>query len=828
MENEVGTRYRPEKMSKKRIRHGSIEQLWNRHEERMRPSRTRIKVCKGAREGDQLFSLPTEFDVPGAENLVVSLPQRQVVPLKTSNVLARKQPRLQRFQVGNTLKAGLVAGNIETWVNAAVEKKTNWGELIGKLFLDGECAVIVTPSLADWQHSPDFMDSLTHEEFEQLEESTQRRYRRVNEYDEPILDDDDDEMPSNKRRKKKKALTATTEETRYVRVNDDGEPMPNPRYLRDSSGREADDAYYANSRRKFKEDRSKTEKAFEEEQQHWLLEELPFRISTISASQCLPIFGMDQELEGLIVKRTFSRDVLLAHDYIWEEDADLLTEEPNEHGEVVLYEYWGTDIDGSPYVSYSVNGSRTHFRAYDEEGPEQYDAVIDLRKEFGLRKLPVMYVWGLHFETEDVRMKGIPFLWPVLGAITGVEALATSVLIHSYSTAFGAWGIQADPQIIRDFPELLTDASRPRTFKTAPMTMTILPGRPYPLVHSGVGKDVKDLMNMLMQASSSMSPSDIAFGGGNATSGHDRALSREYLETSMNQVLEGALRAYQFIGEKVLEIACGITKITGVNIPVYATVPVPQTTGNKNRSQSERQIIELRPEWVGPIYSLSAFYPRSAGENMAELQQLAQLYLQGLVTFREFREKGFGDENPAATLLEIFTDQYLKTDAGRTEIAQLAAEMMGSDSEEEKQKLIDQKRLTPGGVPIAALPPELQALQTGQIPPGVDAELFLTKLQGMLAHDSARAALNPSGPMGPGTPPAALAQGAGPVIPPAMTPQGAPGPATATQPGMNQQAPTLPGMSLPNAPAQAAGGQIAGEMGTASVMRDSAAAASLG
>ena len=830
MEQVEGTRFRPEKLSRKRVRHGAIEQLWNRHETRMKPSRDRIKICKEAREGKQLFSLPTEFDVQGAESLIVSLPQRQVIPLKTSNVLARKQPRFQRFPVGNTLKAGLIAGNIETWVNAAVEKKINWGELIGKLFLDGEVAVMVIPSLADWQHSPDFMDSLTQEEFATLEPETRKRYRRVNEYDEPIEDDDYDDMESSKRKKKskKKTLAAIGEESRYVRVDERGNPMPKARYLRDSQNREPDDGYYTESKRKFREDRSKTEKAFEVEQQHWLLEELPFRISTISASQCLPIFGLDQELEGLIVKRTFSRDVLLSHDYIWEEDSDLLTEEPDDHGEVVLYEYWGTDTDGTPYVSYSVNGSRTHFRSFEDNDPVELDAVIDLRKEFGLRKLPIMYVWGLHFETEDVRMKGIPFLWPVLGAITGVEALATSVLVHSYSTAFGAWGIQADPQIIRDFPELLTEASRPRTFKTSPMTMTILPGRPYPLVHPGVGKDVKDLMNMLMQASSSMSPSDIAFGGGTATSGHDRALSREYLETSMNQVLEGALKAYQFVGERVLEISCGITKTTGVNIPVYATVPVPQTTGNKNKSQSERAIIELRPEWIGPIYNLSAFYPRSAGENMAELQQLAQLYLQGLVTFREFREKGFGDENPAATLLEIFTDQYLKTDAGRTEIAQLAAEIMGADSETEKQKLIEQKRLTPGGVPIAALPPELQALNTGEIPPGVDAELFLTKLQGMLAHDKARAALNPSGPLGPGTPPSQLGA-PGPVIPPAMTPQGAPGPATAqVGGGMNEQAPTLSGMSLPNAAAQAVGGRVAGEIGTASNMRDSAAAAQMG
>jgi hypothetical protein len=662
----------------------------------------------------------------------------------------------------------------------------------------------------------------------------------VDEDDEPILDDDDeDDLPRKGTALNKRSRRALKRSDRYVRVDKYGRPMPDRRYLRDSYrgrdypyGRDPDDPYYTeNPRRKFKENRKNTEKAFEIEQQHWLSEQLPFRISIVSASQCLPIFGTDQQLQGLVVKRTFSRNTLLAHDYIWEDNEDLLMENAEEEGEVVLYEYWGQDRDGTPYVSYSVNGAETYWRGDDEDdeednGDRRHDAVIDLRKEFGLRRLPVMYNWGLHWETDDVKMKGVPFLWPVLGAITGVEALSTSILVHSYSTAFGSWGVQADPQIIRDFPEILSENGRPRSYVFAPLTTTILPGRPYPLVHPGTGKDVKDLLNMLMTASASMAPSDIAFGGGAATSGHDRALSREYLETSMNQVLEGALKAYEFIGECVLELCCGITKMTGVPVPVYATVPVPQITGLKNRTNTERQIIELKPEWVGPIYNLEAFYPKAAGENLAELQQLAQLHLQGLVTFREFREKGFGDENPAATLIEIFTDQYLRTDAGKTEIAQLAAEMMGADAEEEKQKLIDQQKLTEGGTPLSALPLELQALNTGQIPPGLDPELFLTKLAGMQAHDAARASLKPSGPLGPVASPGAA--GPLPNIPPAMNPPGAPGPAGPAPQGTGEQAPTLTGMSLPNPINSALGGQIAGEMGTASQMRDDVARARIG
>lgn len=843
LESSVGLRYKHPKMTRKRVCHGDIKNLWDRTMARMKPSRDRIRECKDMRNGVPRFKMPKEFDVPGTEHLGISVPNKIIVPLKTTNVMSRKPPRYQRHPVGKGLRPSFIAGNIETWVNAAVESKMQWGELIGKLLLDGECAVMVVPSLADWQHSPDFMDSLTADEYDALDEETKERYMMVDENDDPMFEEDDDDFehsrrkPRNRMSIKEKNPVFRPDNARYVRVDDDGNPMPQRRYWRDSHrspeypyGRDPDDAYYAdNPRRKFKEDRRNTERAFIEEQQHWLVEKLPFRISVVSAENCLPVFSVDQKLKGLIVKRTFNRETLLAADYIWESDSDFLSPTAEGEGEVTLYEYWGEDADGTPYVAYSVEGVNTYFKTSVQDIDGREPAVIDLRKEFGLRQLPVMYCWGLHFETDDVKMKGIPFLWPVLGAITGVEALSTSVLIHAYSTAFGAWGVQVDPQILRDYPELLTDNGLPRSFNFAPMSMNFLPGRPYPMSHPGVGKDVKDLLNMLTQASEAMAGAGPAFGGSGATSGHDRALSREYLETSMNQVLDGALQAYRFIGEKVLEICCGITKMTGVTVPVYATVPEPQTKGTKNKSNLEKAIIELRPEWVGPIYNLVAFYPKSAGENMAELQQLAQLYLQGLITFREFREKGFGDENPAATLIEIFTDGYLKSDAGKSEIAQLAAEMLGATSEEEKDRLMEEQRLTPGGTPLAALPPELQALNTGQIPPGVDPELFLTKLQGMMAHDAARASLKPSGPAGPGVNIQSLGAQAGANIPPQMGPNGAPGPAPAPGAGSTgNQAPTMTGLSQPNAAQSELGGIIAGQMGTASQMRDSAALANAG
>jgi hypothetical protein len=396
------------KITRKRVSSSDIQNLWERNYQKIRQSRDRINQCRDIRYGRQMFQLPPDFDVPGAENLIISLPQKMTVSLKTINVLSRKQPKLQRHSVGIGPDPEITASNIETWVNAAVEKQIRWGELIGKLFDDGEAAVLVIPSLAHWEKSPDFMDSLSEEEFKTLDEETQSRYKRIS-ADE---DEEDEDTPS-----------------RYVRVDANGEPQPHERYLRDggpNGGRSYDDPYYTeNPRRKFKENRKNSSKAFAQEQAHWLKENLPFRVSVISATECCPIFGTDDELLGLIVRRTFNREFLLSRDYVWEDDADMIVPSgSNDIGEVVLYEYWGTDRDGVPYVAYSVNGTETHFR---DEDDRLADAVIDLRKEFGLRKLPVKYCWGLHFETDDYRMRSVPFLWPVIGSITGVEALATSI-----------------------------------------------------------------------------------------------------------------------------------------------------------------------------------------------------------------------------------------------------------------------------------------------------------------------------------------------------------------------------------------------------------------
>jgi hypothetical protein len=765
--------------------------IWNTYWNQVLPSRTRIDETLQVIFGEKGFELPAEFDVPGAENMHVTFPQKKTLPLKMINVLQRTRPKLKRHPIGHTPRAQSVSSNIEVWINAVCDKAIDWRKLIGTLFLEGECAVIAVPSPANWSRKPDFLDTLEYAEWKKLSPKVQKKYTK---------DDEDSE----------------NEESTYTRRDDDGVEMPKDRFRVDSRGRAPDDPYYLLSKRKFKEDRKKSQKEFEEEEKHWLAERLPFSTRIIHANDCAPIFGDNDQLEGLIVKTEYNTESLIARDYIWEDDVDLMTpvQGNQSSGSTTLYEYWGLDKDGTPYVAYSVNGNKTFFKE-DEEGNELADAVIDLKEAFGFTKLPVQYCYGLHFETNDASQKGVPFLEPVLDSIIGAEALATSIVVHAYSTAFGSWGVQVDPAILERSPNVLLENGVPRTWEFKPLTTTVLPGRPYPMVHQGVGRDVKDLLQLLLQSSASMAPVEAVFGGQGAQSGHDRALAREYLVTSMDQVLEGARAAYEFLAEMIMEFATKFAEKTDCVIPVYVNTPIVQTHGTVKRSFSQRQISELKPNWVGVIYDLESYYPKQANENMAEVQQLAQLYMQGLISYRMFAEGALGVEHVEELLMEIWADQYLKSEAGRAEVAQLAAEKMGADAEAEKERLIREGRLTPNGTPTAMLPPEAQAVE-GTGPP---QDLVAHKLQEMMAHRTAKAALAGQGPLGatvnPFIPPtAAAAEGPG-IIPP-----GVPGPPGPAPTGQGAEAPQLTGMSIPNPAASEFGSRVASGIGMREAMRD--------
>lgn len=743
----------------------------------------RIRKARDAMNGISLFRLPAEFEIEGAEGLIVSLPQKTSLPLRTVNVLERKRPKVRRYPANPTPRAQSISTNTETWVNAVMNDRLDWGKLVGKLFLESACAVIAVPSPAHWERVPDFMDTVDEFRWRKLAKEKQGRYRK-------------------------------NEEGAYERLGKDGEPAAKKRYLRDAKGRAADDSYYEDGA-KFVSDERQTRKAYDEERLQFLARKLPFTVRLVAATDAIPIFGSDDRLTGLLVRSKFSRESLLERDYDWEpEPTDAaLKKSEEEDGEIELFEYW-YEWEGHPRVAYAVNGAKnTRFK--DQESGDMVAAEIDLYEEFGLRQLPVKWAWGLRLENDEKPKMGMPFLWPAIKAITVTEAFLTAKAVHAFNHAFPSYAIEVNPEILRSKPELVMEGSKPREIVVKPMTAVYAGGKIVPLLSPSVGNDVNDIVKLLMQ--SWMSTSDLPFGGGDASSGHDRALSRDYLESSMSQVLQSGLDVYMFVAEMLIQAAIGITERWDVLVPVYANVPVPQTGFGQEKLQSNRKIVEFDPDWVGDITQVDAYYPRTAAENIALVTTYAQLYKEGLMTFYEFREKALGDESPEATQIAIWIDIQLKTDEGRALIAQLASEMLGSDIEEEMRRLVERGLMTEDGTPLAALvdeaPTESQARAL---------EFYANKAW-------AGQQLKGSGPFGPTTSPvpptAPSAAAAGLPVAAGLTQRpGGPGP-IGPQPGPpqapgTQNAPPMLGTRPGPIGNMINGGTMAGEMGTASLRRD--------
>lgn len=749
----------------------------------------RVRLSRDVMNGISLFKLPSDFEVEGAEGLVVSLPQKTSLPLRTVNVLERKRPKIRRHPANPTPRAQSISTNVETWINAVLDDMLDWGKLVGKLFLESACAVIAVPSPAHWERVPDFLDTVDADRWQKFSKEKKAGYRQA-------------------------------ADGSYERIGPDGEPAPKKRYLRDAAGRAADDEYYESSDEKFEADERQTRKAYDEERLQYLAKKLPFTVRVISATDAIPIFGSNDRLTGLLVRLRFTREELLEREYEWEvgpSDAALRNGDDDDN-EIEMFEYWH-ERDGRPFVSYAVEGAKsTRFRDFDSG--LFVDAEIDLYKEFGLRQMPARWFWGLRLENDDKSKMGIPFIWPAIKAITVTEAFLTAKAVHAFNHAFPSWAIEANPEIVRSKPELVLENGKPREQVVKPMTALMAPGRVTPLLSPSVGNDVNELVRLLMQ--SWMQQSDLPFGQGEATSGHDRALSRDYLESSMSQVLQSALSACTFVAEMLIQSAIGITERWDVLVPVYANVPVPQTGFGKEKLQSTRRIVEFDPDWVGDITQVDAYYPRTAAENIAIVTTYAQLYKEGLMTFYEFREKALGDESPEATQIAIWIDIQLKTDEGRALIAQLASEMLGSDIEEEMKRLVERGLMTEDGTPVAAL---------------VDEDEDRARALEFYGNKAwSRQQLQGAGPFGPSvgpvpaTAPSAAAVGlpvAGGVTARPGAPAVGPAPSPPSAPGTPNAPPMLGARPGPIGN-MVAGGINAGMAGTASLRRDEIARSGLG
>lgn len=661
-----------------------VANLWQRTESRFPQSRRRILFCRDLQRGAIGVTLPKTYLGTGkdaealAQVLVVSHPLKKTLPIQKTAKLTKKFAActLRRNPIGESDAAKKQATDFETWVNAVSDELLDRGGVIGRLVQQAEFGLFFLPSPADWEQSPDYLETVN------------------------------------------------------------GKEQVRGRYQRDSRGHGPTDSSYSGS------DSGASRRAHKSETDDYLARRLPFRVRVESPLNCLPILARGSSKDpwrtiGMVVRTLYEREELIRQNFLWPSMSNTAlipvghdSNNPSPYGaygQVYLYEAWMIDENGDPYIVYSCGAESTTMKMSQDTG-RVADAVIDLRKEYGLRRLPCRYIWGNHLEDDSPDERGVPLMDPIAGAILNVEGYLTHEMVYAKRTAFPGFGVEVNP----DLPAAaFLDAAGGLKPIDIPSDggVTLLPGKIMPLMTPRTGDGGRYVTQQLLGQIMQSTPDESVMGGGGGESGHQDVIQNEYFEAAEEMTLEGARQALEFVGECAAELACSAARGEwrvldgeGVNIPVYANVEI--IPGNDTAKGGPlRQLSEFKEQWIGHNnYDLTAYYPQEG--NLAEVAQLAELRTQGLATFDDVMEAR-GKTSPEVERAKIDADRWLASPEGQMYLSQRFAAYRGDLEAAEKARLQLEGRLSQpdpqSGVqplPTAALAQPGQAM-TGTAQPNI-------------------------------------------------------------------------------------------------------------
>lgn len=632
-----------------------LARLWTSKYVEFSETRKRTRYVRDWLAGKVDPVVPDDF--AEAARLAVKLPHAVTLALHTVQLLSHKRPRNRRTAVGKSVTARRKAGELELWNNAvlsAIEEQHGawWRPLVDLLFNQGCGALLVFPATAGWEDWPEF-------------------------------------------------------------VTDDG--SVDKRYARNAAGL---DAQSPNLSGGFRVNKRKSKEAYDEYIQDWKARQIPIVIRTIGIDQCIPVLGPGHRLDGLIVRSQHSEEELKSQGYEWRFgeghvgvgfDPDYQMKR-GLYQQFTKYEFWQpgrvTYFIGAGTTMPATDGSNITL-AQKVVGGESMPAVVELERDFGISRLPGVWLWGANFASEtDPDFRGVPFLWPFLSVLAGMNNLSTAQLAHAWQHAFGGWVIEANTDAP---PELMIEKGRPRQIKVEPMKAQYIAGRPQPLVHSGTNKDVGQLIEFMLGSVKDEGPNNAAGGGAGAASGFDRSLIRAGLEDAYSDVLDAGLTAYSFAGSMVAEIADALVREYKTTVPVYVSTQVEGPVGQM------RTALEFTDDLCDGVYDFDAEYPPEEGENLPYAQMLMEWSIQHRIPLRQALEKGLADETPDETMIEILTEQMLfETPQGQQYLFELAAQEMDDERMQELFAAAQKGQIAADGTPAAALPqPPGQGTLTG-------------------------------------------------------------------------------------------------------------------
>lgn len=473
----------------------------------------------------------------------------------------------------------------------------------------------------------------------------------------------------------------------------DGETI-RTEYRRDVTGRAPYDRGYAEDHLDHRESR----KAYDAHVTDYRANHLPLAVDVYSRTEAVPIglhwVGKELKLTGMVARRQFAvSDLIDEYGFIWDgmPDPVKLAEDPG--AEVALIETWMCDRDG-PWVAYAIEGKETRRRRVSDDGEELVDAVIDLKTAYGFTELPVTCAFGWHFPRRDLDKSPVPFPWVFGPNWATMDTIISAITYRMWAFAFLGPLVELsenDTVIARLENDLLQE------FKLEPMKAKTVPGRVQWPMAPNVGSDAWEVVRTMLQVNEMEQTPVAARGGPGASSGFDRALSQKQALDALGQVMEAGLALYRFVGSKLLEAYCHVSRMREEPVSVYYNLPNPQAgVGSATRS-----VISISPDMVGGNYFLHAEYPRKPGENIAQVQQWFEIFKGGGMDWFEFRELGFGDQAPDVSLARKVAWEYLQSPEGQMELKLGIAEYTKDKRMKEILELAAGGKTNQRGIPTA-------------------------------------------------------------------------------------------------------------------------------
>lgn len=479
----------------------------------------------------------------------------------------------------------------------------------------------------------------------------------------------------------------------YIPGTDDIEK----RFRYDSKGRHELDEGFEGT------DQMMASKALDAERDDYLARRLPFRQKAYSIRQCAPVWGPTMDLQGLVVESFWSHHRVKAEGMVLTTDKDGANLSPLgalEAGDsssvggdqIRVVEYWHTDEDGCPCVSYTVDGKYTWRESAEGRKPYTIDLSKQVKDEddnwIGLSRLPISWGWGLGWSAADLDDRALSFVRPFMQSWRNIDSLVTMGLIWCSWRAF--------PALIEEVPlnvpldAGIDDDDDPEIPDIKQMAITRVRGKITEVATQGIDQSMFGLIN-LMLGENKVESGDGDTGG--AQSGFAMSLAQAFEQDALTTIHESAKRIYADHGSFVLEGA----KVLGEKGDIVRVYEISEQPIAQSRPSPVNQLLTLDPDLIGSSFDVDAVSKPTLSP--AERQQNAEFVERRLRSKRWELEQD-GIEAPEQMLNEIAYEDLLDSDVGKAMTIRLLEQFVESEFTKQLQEAMSQGQAGPTGLPV--------------------------------------------------------------------------------------------------------------------------------